>query len=76
MAPTLGDDDLNLFRGISIVATDLDGTLLRSDGTVGDWTRERLMAAAEIDVTVVVVTARPPRWLAEIRGLHLHGYAI
>lgn len=67
---------LALLDGISIVATDLDGTLLRSDGTVSEWTRGRLLAAAEMDVTVVVVTARPPRWLGVIEGLHLHGYAI
>lgn len=61
---------------ITVVATDLDGTLLRTDKTVSNWTRGRLEAASEAGVTVVVVTARPPRWLAEIEGLHLHGYAI
>ena len=64
------------WSGIWVVATDLDGTLLRSDKTVGGRTRRALQDASEAGVTVVVVTARPPRWLADIDGLHLHGYAI
>lgn len=60
----------------SIVATDLDGTLLRSDRSVSERTRSTLIAAGEAGLTVVVVTARPPRWLGDIAGLHLHGYAI
>ena len=43
---------------------------------VSDRTRSRLKEAAALGVTVVVVTARPPRWLADIEGLHLHGFAI
>lgn len=46
-----------------VVATDLDGTLLRSDGTLSPRTRATLVAAAEAGVLVVFVTARPPRWL-------------
>jgi hydroxymethylpyrimidine pyrophosphatase-like HAD family hydrolase len=46
-----------------LVATDLDGTLLRSDGTVSPRTRRALAAAEEAGVEVVFVTARPPRWL-------------
>lgn len=63
-------------RDVSIVATDLDGTLLRSDRTVSDRTRASLRAASDAGLTVIVVTARPPRWLDDIAGLHLHGYAI
>ncbi|MFP5487030.1 MAG: HAD family hydrolase [Acidimicrobiia bacterium] len=63
-------------RDVSIVATDLDGTLLRSDRTVSERTRASLRAASAAGITVIVVTARPPRWLDDIAGLHLHGYAI
>jgi Cof subfamily protein (haloacid dehalogenase superfamily) len=46
-----------------MVATDLDGTLLRSDGTVSERTRAALRAAAEAGLVVAFVTGRPPRWL-------------
>jgi Cof subfamily protein (haloacid dehalogenase superfamily) len=48
---------------IRLVATDLDGTLLRSDGTVSDRSRAALKAAADAGLVVVFVTGRPPRWL-------------
>ncbi|MEJ7834431.1 MAG: HAD family hydrolase [Nocardioides sp.] len=46
-----------------LVATDLDGTLLRSDGTVSAYTRAVLAALDERGVPVVFVTARPLRWM-------------
>lgn len=52
-----------------VVATDLDGTLLRSDGTVSDRTRDVLTALDEGGTHVVFVTARPPRWLGEVGRL-------
>jgi Cof subfamily protein (haloacid dehalogenase superfamily) len=48
---------------IRLVATDLDGTLLHSDGTVSDRARTALRAAADAGLIVVFVTGRPPRWL-------------
>lgn len=45
------------------VATDLDGTLLRSDGSLSDRTRAAIIAAEDAGITTVFVTARPPRWL-------------
>ena len=48
---------------IRMVATDLDGTLLRSDGTVSDRSRAALRAAADAGLAVAFVTGRPPRWL-------------
>lgn len=48
---------------IKLVATDLDGTLLRSDGTVSDRTRAAIASAAAAGLWVVFVTGRPPRWL-------------
>ncbi len=58
-----------------VVATDLDGTLLRSGGTVSERTRAALRAAEDAGVEVVFVTARPPRWLdqlADVVGGHGH----
>src|SRR5262249_22672420 len=48
---------------IKMVATDLDGTLLRSDGTVSERSRAALGAAADAGLIVAFVTGRPPRWL-------------
>jgi Cof subfamily protein (haloacid dehalogenase superfamily) len=50
-------------RGIKLVATDLDGTLLHSDGSVSDRSRAALKSAADAGLLVVFVTGRPPRWL-------------
>lgn len=49
--------------GIRMLATDLDGTLLRSDGSVSERSRDALHAAAEAGLSVAFVTGRPPRWL-------------
>ncbi|MEL7975467.1 HAD family hydrolase [Isoptericola sp. F-RaC21] len=61
-------------RGLPrVVATDLDGTLLRTDGTVSARTRRALRAAEAAGTEVVFVTARPPRWLdglADLVGGH------
>ncbi|WP_375477928.1 HAD family hydrolase [uncultured Jatrophihabitans sp.] len=48
---------------IKLFATDLDGTLLRSDNTVSDRTRAALRSAADAGLVVAFVTGRPPRWL-------------
>ena len=56
-----------------LVATDLDGTLLRSDGTVSARTRAVLLATEAAGTPVLFVTARPPRWvrpLADAVGAH------
>jgi HAD superfamily hydrolase (TIGR01484 family) len=52
-----------------LVATDLDGTLLRSDGTCSDRTRATLAAVERAGIQVVLVTARPPRWLSDLVDL-------
>ena len=49
-----------------LVATDLDGTLLRRDFTVSGRTRRALRHAAGAGVEVVYATGRPPRWLPEV----------
>jgi hypothetical protein len=48
---------------IKLIATDVDGTLLHSDGTISARTRAALRAAAEAGLTVAFVSGRPPRWL-------------
>jgi HAD superfamily hydrolase (TIGR01484 family) len=51
-----------------LVATDLDGTLLRPDGTISSRTARVLREVDAAGVTVVFVTARPPRWIDAIAG--------
>lgn len=63
--------------GVRLVATDLDGTLVHSDGSVTPRTRAALAAAEEAGITVVFVTGRPLRWAREVFG-HVgpHGLAV
>lgn len=49
-----------------LVASDLDGTLVRSDGTVASRTVEVLARVENAGVPFVMVTGRPPRWMAEV----------
>jgi Cof subfamily protein (haloacid dehalogenase superfamily) len=51
---------------IRLAATDLDGTLLRSDGTVSPRTCAALQGAEAAGITVALVTGRPPRWMAPV----------
>jgi HAD superfamily hydrolase (TIGR01484 family) len=60
-----------------LVATDLDGNLLRGDGTVSPRSRDALAAAEEAGLPVIFVTARPPRWLDPLAGVvAAHGVVI
>jgi Cof subfamily protein (haloacid dehalogenase superfamily) len=47
-----------------LVASDLDGTLLRSDGTLSERTLGAVRAVREAGIDLVVLTARSPRGLA------------
>ncbi|WP_405636081.1 Cof-type HAD-IIB family hydrolase [Streptomyces sp. NBC_01178] len=49
-----------------LVATDLDGTLLRGDGTVSGRTREALAAATAAGAAHIVVTGRAVPWTRHI----------
>lgn len=61
----------------AVVATDLDGTVVRSDGTISARTKAALDAAAEAGALIVIVTGRPPRWLAGVAdATGHHGLAI
>lgn len=51
---------------VRLIATDLDGTLLRPDGNVSNRTRTALDAARAAGMIVVPVTARQPLGLGEI----------
>jgi Cof subfamily protein (haloacid dehalogenase superfamily) len=46
-----------------MVATDLDGTLVGSDGTVSARTRRALHRARAAGAEIVLITARPPRYV-------------
>jgi Cof subfamily protein (haloacid dehalogenase superfamily) len=60
-----------------LVATDLDGTLVRSDGTVSPYTRDVLAAVEQQGVPVVFVTGRPLRWAEDVfEYVGDHGLAI
>ena len=62
---------------IKLVASDLDGTLLRPDETVSERTRDAIAAARRAGLTLVMVTGRPPRSLAPIAAhIGLGGIAI
>ncbi len=55
------------------MASDLDGTLVRSDGTVSERTRLAIAAVEDAGATFVMVTGRPTRWMkavAEQTGHH------
>jgi Cof subfamily protein (haloacid dehalogenase superfamily) len=60
-----------------LIATDLDGTLARSDGTISARTRAAVLGAQQAGSVFVMVTARPPRWLHDLSDLvGDHGVAI
>lgn len=51
---------------VRLVATDLDGTIVRSDGTISQRTAKALARVEEAGAAVVLVTGRPPRWIAPV----------
>ena len=56
-----------------VLATDLDGTLLRSDGSLSTRTRDAIAAAEDAGIPTLFVTGRPPRrldGLADVVGGH------
>jgi HAD superfamily hydrolase (TIGR01484 family) len=60
-----------------VVASDLDGTLLRPDGTIDDRSRRALDAVEEAGTALVFCTARPTRWMRPIaETIGHHGVAI
>lgn len=60
-----------------VIATDLDGTIVRSDGTVSARTVAALARVERAGSLLVMVTGRPPRWMTEIAAaVGHHGVAI
>jgi Cof subfamily protein (haloacid dehalogenase superfamily) len=50
----------------AVVASDLDGTIVRSDGTFSARTVAALAAVEAAGSTFVMVTGRPVRWMSEV----------
>jgi Cof subfamily protein (haloacid dehalogenase superfamily) len=59
-----------------LIATDMDGTLLRWDDTVSDVTVAELERWRADGVPVVLATGRPPRWMVRIREVLGSGTAV
>ncbi|MCX4882040.1 MULTISPECIES: Cof-type HAD-IIB family hydrolase [unclassified Streptomyces] len=58
-----------------LIATDLDGTLLRDDQSVSPRTVAALAAAEEAGIEVFFVTGRPARWM-DVVSDHVHGHGL
>ncbi|NML54045.1 Cof-type HAD-IIB family hydrolase [Streptomyces sp. R302] len=58
-----------------LVATDLDGTLLRDDKSVSERTVAALAAAERAGIEVFFVTGRPARWM-DVVSAHVHGHGL
>lgn len=58
-----------------LIATDLDGTLLRDDKSVSDRTVAALAAAEEAGIEVFFVTGRQARWMNVVAD-HVHGHGL
>jgi Cof subfamily protein (haloacid dehalogenase superfamily) len=59
-----------------LIATDLDGTIVKYDGTISERTIKAFTKAHEMGVHIYFVTGRPPRWMDEIRDAFGFGSAI
>ncbi|MFD9327427.1 Cof-type HAD-IIB family hydrolase [Streptomyces sp. NPDC060065] len=58
-----------------LIATDLDGTLLRDDKSVSERTVAALAAAEQAGIEVFFVTGRPARWM-DVVSDHVHGHGL
>jgi Cof subfamily protein (haloacid dehalogenase superfamily) len=56
-----------------LIATDLDGTLLRADGTISPRTQLALRRARAAGIALVMVTGRPARHVSKIEGVRESG---
>ena len=60
-----------------LVASDLDGTIVRSDGTISDRTKAAISSVEAAGVPFVMVTGRPTRWMKAVADqTGHHGIAI
>lgn len=63
-------------RAVRAIVSDLDGTLLRSDGTLSSGTMATLRAAREAGVPLIIATSRTPRALRRIAGHEVFGSVV
>lgn len=62
---------------MKLVGTDIDGTILPPSGQFSDRTRAALAALGPAGIALVLVTARPPRWVDAIASsLGVDGLAV
>ncbi len=60
-----------------LVGCDLDGTLVRTDGSIAARSVAAVARAEDAGVPFVIVTGRPPRWLRDVAdALGHHGLAV
>ena len=59
-----------------MIATDLDGTIVRHDNTIAPRTIAAFTAAHNAGIEIYFVTGRPPRWMPEIKEAFGFGSAI
>ena len=59
-----------------LIASDMDGTLLRSDDSVSDATLAELGRWRAEGVPFVLATGRPPRWMHNVRTVLGNGTAV
>ncbi|WP_203247285.1 HAD family hydrolase [Sporosarcina beigongshangi] len=57
---------LDAIESLKLIAMDVDGTLVPHGGTVSEHTRQMLEYARNKGIEVILVTARPPRWLGPV----------
>ncbi|MGW3623162.1 Cof-type HAD-IIB family hydrolase [Streptomyces sp. NPDC000880] len=72
---TSATDPRPLPAATRLIATDLDGTLLRDDKSVSDRTIAALAAAEKAGIEVFFVTGRPSRWM-DVVSDHVHGHGL
>lgn len=65
----MGTVDLERHAPPRLVATDLDGTLLRRDETASQRTVAAIAAVVDAGIPFVICTARPARWMRELAPL-------
>ena len=57
---------------VRLIASDLDGTIIREDGTISARTTDAFHRAPERGISIVFVKSRPFRWLAPVREAFGH----
>ncbi|MEU0986282.1 Cof-type HAD-IIB family hydrolase [Streptomyces sp. NPDC005953] len=72
---TSATDTRQLPAAVRLIATDLDGTLLRDDKSVSERTIAALADAEEAGIEVFFVTGRPARWMDAVSE-HVHGHGL